>query len=72
MPAVPFKINAGRRHHIPKQRYRVANWTEYDTALRQHGSFTVWLTKRSPCRSKSSNLVRTGRLRLLLVQHLVR
>ena len=27
--------------HIPKQRYRVTNWTAYDAALRQRGSLTV-------------------------------
>ena len=32
------------RHHIPKQRYRVTNWSEYDAALRQRGSLTVWFT----------------------------
>jgi Transposase DDE domain len=41
---VPFKLNADRRHHIPKQRHRVANWAEYDAALRQRGSLTVWFT----------------------------
>ena len=44
MPAVPFKTNADRRHHIPKQRHRVANWAEYDAALRQRGSLTIWFT----------------------------
>ena len=44
MPAVPFKANADRRHHIPKQRHRVTNWAEYDAALRQRGSLTVWFT----------------------------
>jgi Transposase DDE domain len=41
---VPFKANAARRHRIPKQRYRVTNWAEYDAALRQRGSLTVWFT----------------------------
>ena len=41
---MPFKMNADRRHHIPRQRYRVTNWAEYDAALRQRGSLTVWLT----------------------------
>jgi hypothetical protein len=41
---VPFKSNAARRHHIPKQRYRVTNWSEYDAALRQQGSLTVWFS----------------------------
>jgi Transposase DDE domain len=41
---VPFKANAARRHHIPKQRHRVTNWAAYDAALRQRGSLTVWFT----------------------------
>jgi hypothetical protein len=41
MPAVPFKANADRRHHILKQQHRVANRSEYDAALRQRGSLTV-------------------------------
>jgi len=42
---MPFKANAPRRHHIPKQRRRVTNWAEYDAALRQRGSLTVWFTE---------------------------
>jgi hypothetical protein len=42
---VPFKANAPRRHHIPKQRRRITNWREYDAALRQRGSLTVWFTE---------------------------
>ena len=41
---MPFKTNADRRHHIPKQRHRVTNWREYDEALRQRGSLMVWFT----------------------------
>ena len=41
---VPFKTNAERRHHIPKQRHRVTNSAAYDAALRQRGSLTVWFT----------------------------
>src|SRR3982750_3966717 len=41
---MPFKADAARRHHIPKQRRRVTNWAEYDAALRQRGSLTVWFT----------------------------
>src|SRR3982750_2127503 len=41
---MPFKANADRRHRIPKQRRRVTNWAEYDAALRQRGSLTVWFT----------------------------
>ena len=47
MPVVPFKANAARRHHIPKQRHRVTNWAEYDAALRQRGSLTIWFTEEA-------------------------
>jgi hypothetical protein len=45
--AVPFKANAAHRHHIPKQRRRVTNWTEYDASLRQRGSLTVWFSEEA-------------------------
>ena len=41
---VPFKANADRRHRIPRQRFKVTNWRDYDTSLRQRGSLTVWFT----------------------------
>src|SRR4051794_24335079 len=46
-PPMPFKANAARRHHIPKQRRRITNWAEYDAALRQRGSLTVWFTQEA-------------------------
>ncbi len=44
MPALPFKLNQDRRHHIPRQRHRVTNWPAYEAGLRQRGSLTVWFT----------------------------
>src|SRR6202049_970221 len=41
---MPFKANAARRHHIPKQKRKVTNWAAYDASLRQRGSLTVWFT----------------------------
>jgi hypothetical protein len=41
---LPFKALADRRHHIPRQRHRVTNWTAYDAALRARGSLTVWFS----------------------------
>src|SRR5438874_4317713 len=43
----PFKANADRRHHIPKQQDRITNWSEYDAALRHRGSLTVWFTEEA-------------------------
>src|SRR3954470_21027183 len=47
---LPFKANAARRHHIPKQRHRVTNWAEYDAALRARGSLTIWFTPEAVAR----------------------
>ena len=41
---MPYKANEPRRHKIPKARYKIENWAEYDAALRQRGSLTVWVT----------------------------
>jgi hypothetical protein len=42
--SLPFKYHADHRHHIPKPRYRVTNWAEYDASLRKRGSLTMWVT----------------------------
>src|SRR3954471_10066572 len=41
---MPHKYNAARRHHIARPKRRVTNWAEYNEALRQRGSLTVWFT----------------------------
>src|SRR3978361_735610 len=45
MPAVPFKLNQDRRHHIPRQQHKVTNWQAYEARLRQRGSLTMWFTE---------------------------
>src|SRR5580704_4189045 len=42
--ALPFKYHAEHRHRVPKARYRITNWAEYDASLRQRGSLTIWFT----------------------------
>jgi hypothetical protein len=41
---LPFRLSADRRHHIPKQKYKVTNSAADDASLRQRGSLTVWFT----------------------------
>jgi hypothetical protein len=41
---MPFKANAARRHHIPRQKRKVTNWKEYDASLCQRGSLTIWFS----------------------------
>src|ERR1035437_764301 len=42
--SMPNKHNALGRHHIPKMKFRVKNWAEYDAGLRRRGSLTLWVT----------------------------
>src|SRR5215210_1131170 len=41
---MPYRANEARRHKIPRARYQVTNWPEYDRALQQRGSLTMWVT----------------------------
>src|ERR671916_1337038 len=45
MLSLPFKLNQAGRHHIPRQKHKVTNWADYDAALRQRGSLTVWFSE---------------------------
>ena len=47
MDPMPYKANADRRHKIPRARYRVTNWPDYDAALVRRGSLTLWVTEEA-------------------------
>ena len=40
-----FKYHRKERQHIPRQKHRVTNWREYDAALRNRGSLTIWFAE---------------------------
>jgi transposase len=42
--SMPNKHNDQRRHQIPKMKFKVTNWAEYDAGLRRRGSLTLWVT----------------------------
>ena len=44
---MPCEFNESRRHKIPIAQYRVANWPEYDAALVQRGSLTIWFNEEA-------------------------
>jgi hypothetical protein len=71
---VPFKFNSKGRHHIPRQPHRVTNCRDYDTALRNRGSLTIWFTEEAlggggrrnlGRRQEASVIIRTSRLKPL-------
>ena len=41
---MPTNYSEKCRRHIPKQKFRVQNWKEYDAGLRKRGSLTLWVT----------------------------
>jgi hypothetical protein len=41
---MPNKHNDARRHHIPKMKFRVTNWSAYEAGLRRRGSLTLWVS----------------------------
>jgi heme-degrading monooxygenase HmoA len=41
---MPNKHNKARRHHIPKMKFRVTNWSTYEAGLRRRGSLTLWVS----------------------------
>src|SRR3712207_2943214 len=58
-----YKANEARRHRIPRARYRVTNWPDYDRALQRRGSLTVWVTPEALAGWHPPNTGRRGRSR---------
>ena len=44
---MPYKLNQDKRHKFDKARYNVKNWPEYDQALKNRGSLTIWFTEEA-------------------------
>ncbi|MEM8575955.1 MAG: IS5 family transposase [Pseudomonadota bacterium] len=40
---MPHKFNEPRRHRIPRAKYRVTNWPEYDRGLVERGDVRFWI-----------------------------
>jgi hypothetical protein len=60
---MPYKANEPCRHKIPRARYRVQNWPEYDRALQQRGSLTVWVTPEALAAWQPPRIGQRGRPR---------
>jgi hypothetical protein len=44
---MPFKFHEPRRHRIPRARYRVTNWPEYDRGLVGRGDLRLWIAEEA-------------------------
>jgi hypothetical protein len=57
---MPYPSNPARRHPFPKARYRVKNWGEYDQALQERGSLTIWFPPEAAAPSMETRIYRFG------------
>jgi hypothetical protein len=57
---MPFPANVAR-HHPAKARYQVKNWGEYDRALQERGSLTLWVTPEAIAAGQAPLTGRRGR-----------
>ncbi|PWC48214.1 hypothetical protein TSA6c_17500 [Azospirillum sp. TSA6c] len=44
---MPHTVNAPRRHYIPRPKRTVTSWAQYDAALCQRGTLTVWVSEEA-------------------------
>jgi hypothetical protein len=44
---MPNKYPEKKGWNVPKQKYKISNWSEYNEALRQRGSIIVWLSAQT-------------------------
>src|SRR5947209_9166922 len=58
---MPSRANEARRHKFAKARYQVRNWREYDQALQNRGSLTLWVTPEAIAAWQAPPTGRRGR-----------
>ena len=61
---MPYKFNEARRHKIPKSKYRVTNWPQYDAALLRRGSLTLWFTEEAVAAWRAESTGKRGAQRV--------
>jgi Transposase DDE domain len=61
---MPYKFNETRRHKIPKSKYRVTNWPQYDAALLRRGSLTLWFTEEAVAAWRAESTGKRGAQRV--------
>ncbi|AXF75433.1 IS5/IS1182 family transposase [Erwinia tracheiphila] len=55
---MPHKHNTKKRHHIPKAKYTITNWSQYEAGLKQRGSLALWFIPEAITHRKAA--VRTS------------
>ena len=63
---MPNKHNDARRHHIPKMKFKVTNWSTYEAGLRRRGSLTLWVSDEAIAAWEQANASKLARARSAL------
>lgn len=42
---MPYKYSEDKGQKVPKQKYRLKNWSKYSNALKDRGRIDFWLDK---------------------------
>lgn len=42
---MPNKYPAKKGWKVPKQKYQISNWSDYNEALRQRGNIDIWMSE---------------------------
>ena len=63
---MPNKYAEKKGWELPKQKYKISNWTEYTQALRDRGNIEVWISDEAISNWYLSGFVRGANLALKL------
>lgn len=47
---MPNKYPQKKGWNVPKQKYKLTNWSDYNEALRRRGDITIWLSEEAIAR----------------------
>ena len=57
---MPNKYAEKKGWKVPKQKYKISNWSEYNAALRQRGSIEVWISQDVACQWYEADRIYDG------------
>ena len=57
---MPNKYPNKKGCKVPKQKYKVTNWSDYNNALRRRGSIDLWITEDAVSQWYEKDMVHDG------------
>jgi hypothetical protein len=56
---MPNKYAKKKGWNVPKQKYKLSNWSDYNAALRSRGDITVWLSEDAIAQGSVENIIQS-------------